>query len=342
MPALKSPVHAAVLGLAFLGACVAQPPAGPAPSGDAGVIEANRRADAYLRSGDLEGAARQYREAVRVARSVEDAEGIAANAINLSIVYQRLGRTDDARASLALLLDRSPLAFSNDRLAQAALRRSVLDMDERRTASASEWLERAGGYCGRGCSVSAAIQNVRGQLALEAGRPEQAAANAKSALSASRAAGDSAEAANALRLLGAVSLRTGDAAPPRLPRRGSAIDRSFRARKILDLIALGRQRQGRPRRGARSTSGPRGGRTATPRAWRRRALLQARRQCAGEAASPSSFMPDPKKPHSLADHVHATTRPRSRRRRSADHDHDVTPRRRPPRDNALWIRIMSA
>jgi len=243
MPALKSPVRSAVLGLAFLGACVAQPPAGPAPSGDAAVIEANRRADAYLRSGDLEGAARQYREAVRVARTVEDAEGIAANAINLSIVYQRLGRTDDARASLALLLDRSPLAFSNDRLAQAALRRSVLDMDERRTASASEWLERASGYCGRGCSVSAAIQNVRGQLALEAGRPEQAAANAKSALSASRAAGDSAEAANALRLLGAVSLRTGDAgAATAYLGEALAIDRDLAApRKIyLDLIALGR------------------------------------------------------------------------------------------------------
>jgi Tfp pilus assembly protein PilF len=243
MPALKSPVQAAVLGLAFLGACVAQPPAGPAPSGDAAVIEANRRADAYLRSGDLEGAARQYREAVRVARSVEDAEGIAANAINLSIVYQRLGRTDDARASLALLLDRSPLAFSSDRLAQAALRRSVLDMDERRTASASEWLERASGYCGRGCSVSAAIQNVRGQLALDAGRPEQAAANAKSALSASRAAGDGAEAANALRLLGAVSLRTGDAGgATAYLGEALAIDRSLAVpRKIyLDLIALGR------------------------------------------------------------------------------------------------------
>ncbi|HZT62589.1 MAG TPA: tetratricopeptide repeat protein [Burkholderiales bacterium] len=236
-------MRSAVLGLAFLGACVAQPPAGPASSGDAAVIEANRRADAYLRSGDLEGAARQYREAVRVARTVEDAEGIAANTINLSIVYQRLGRTDDARASLALLLDRSPLAFSNDRLAQAALRRSVLDMDERRTASASEWLERASGYCGRGCSVSAAIQNVRGQLALEAGRPEQAAANAKSALSASRAAGDSAEAANALRLLGAVSLRTGDAgAATAYLGEALAIDRDLAApRKIyLDLIALGR------------------------------------------------------------------------------------------------------
>lgn len=207
------------------------------------MIEANRKADAYLRSGDLEGAARQYREAVRVARSVEDPEGIATNAINLSIVYQRLGRPEDARASLALLLERSPLAFSPDRLAQAALRRSVLDMEEGRTADASAWLERAAAYCGRSCSVSPAIHNVRGQLALEAGRPDQAAAAARTALATSRAAGDRAETANALRLLGGIALKSSDAAGA-IGYLGEAlaIDKEMAApRKIyLDLVGLGR------------------------------------------------------------------------------------------------------
>ena len=207
------------------------------------MIEANRKADAYLRSGDLEGAARQYREAVRIARSVEDAEGIAANAINLSIVYQRLGRPDDARASLGLLLERGQLGFSPDRMAQAALRRSVLDLEERRFPSALEWVERAAAYCGRGCSVSGAIQNVRGQLALEAGKLDQAVAGAKAALSISRASGDRAETANALRLLGTVAIRNGDASAASGPlAEALAIDRELAApRKIyLDLIALGR------------------------------------------------------------------------------------------------------
>ena len=261
--------------LALLAACVAPPPATPPPAGEAAMIDANRRADAYLRGGDLEGAARQYREAVRVARSVEDAEGIATNAINLSIVYQRLGRPDDARASLALLLERSPLAFSADSLAQAALRRSVLDMEERRTADASAWLDRAAGYCGRGCTVSAAIQNVKGQLALEAGRPDQAAAAARAALSASRSAGDRAEAANALRLLGGVALRSGDAAGAAgFLQEALAIDKDLAApRKIyLDLIALGR---------ASALKGDR----AAARAFyeRARAVSEADRDAAGAA-----------------------------------------------------------
>ena len=231
------------LPLVLLAACVAPPPAPASSGGDAAVIEANRRADAYLRSGDLEGAARQYREAVRVARSVEDAEGIAANAINLSIVYQRLGRHDDARASLTLVLERSQLAFSSERLAQAALRRSVLDLEDRRAADAGIWLERATGYCARSCSVFAAIQNVRGQLALEAGHFDQALAAARTALGASRAAGDRAETANALRLLGGIAVSAGDpgTAGGYLDE-ALAIDKELAApRKIyLDLIALGR------------------------------------------------------------------------------------------------------
>src|SRR5262245_64809662 len=131
MRLVQSTRRVAALSALIICACVAPPPASPPAAGEAAMIDANRRADTYLRNGDLEGAARQYREAVRVARSVEDAEGIAANAINLSIVEQRLGRPDEARASLALLLERSPLAFSSERLAQAALRRSVLDMEDR-------------------------------------------------------------------------------------------------------------------------------------------------------------------------------------------------------------------
>ncbi|HTQ73113.1 MAG TPA: tetratricopeptide repeat protein [Burkholderiales bacterium] len=238
------------------------------------MIDANRRADAYLRGGDLEGAARQYREAIRVARTVEDTEGIAANAINLSIVYQRMGRTEDARASLGLLLDRSPLVYSQDRMAQAALRRAVLDVDER-NASALEWLDRASGYCGRGCSVSAAIQNVRGQLALDAGRPDQAAASARAALAASRASGDRAEWANALRLLGAVAIRSGDAASASgYLGEALAIDRELALpRKIyLDLIALGR------------ASALRGDRSAARSFYERaRAVSEADRDTAGAA-----------------------------------------------------------
>lgn len=228
----------------LLASCAAAPPASPPPAGEAAVIEANRRADAYVRTGNLDSAVRYYREAIRVAQSVEDAEGIAANAINLSIVYQRLGKHAEARASLAPVLDRTHLSFPPERLAQAALRRSVLDMDERHFASAMEWIERAAAHCNqRSCALSGAIHNVKGQLALEAGQLDVAAASARAALGASRSSGDLSEVANALRLLGITAIRSDEtSAAPGFLREALAIDRELGApRKIyLDLVSLGR------------------------------------------------------------------------------------------------------
>jgi Tfp pilus assembly protein PilF len=248
------PLRAAASAVVLLGACSSPPPASAPPSGEVAVIEANRRADAYLRSGNLETAARYYREAIRLAQSVEDAEGIAANAINLSIVYQRLGKLADARASLAPLSEQTQLSFSADRLAQAALRHSILDLEEGLLASSREWADRAASLCGqRGCAVAGPIHNVKGQLALEAGRLDSAAASAKAALTASRASGDRAEAANALRLLGITAIRAGDArAAAGYLEEALAIDRELAApRKIyLDLIGLGRASALRGDRGA--------------------------------------------------------------------------------------------
>jgi len=241
---MRSSVRTGALACAciVLTAC-GSPPAKSRPVPGSAAIEANRRAEASLRAGDLESAARGYREALRASQSLEDADGIAANAVNLSIVYQRLGKMSEARASLAAVLEQQNLRFPPERLAQAALRRSLLDLDERRYASALEWAERAESHCGRSCALSAAIHNVKGQLALEAGSPDAAAASARQALAASRASGDRSEAANALRLLGISAMGSGDpAAAASHIGEALAIDRDLAApRKIyLDLVWLGR------------------------------------------------------------------------------------------------------
>jgi tetratricopeptide (TPR) repeat protein len=196
-----------------------------------------------LRRGDFEVAALHYREALRLSLALEDADGIAANAINLSIVLQRQGKLEEARASLAPLLERATLSYPPERRAQAALRRAVLDLEERRTADAAEWAERAAAWCGQPCALAAAIQNVKGLLALEAGRHGEAADAAKGALAAARAAADDAEAANALRLAGMAAIAAGDGVGALASlTEALAIDRNLgMPRKItLDLIGLGR------------------------------------------------------------------------------------------------------
>jgi len=62
--------------------------------------QAETRAAGFAKSGDYQNAARQYGEALRIATTLENADAIAGNAINLSVVQQWLGRDADARAAL--------------------------------------------------------------------------------------------------------------------------------------------------------------------------------------------------------------------------------------------------
>lgn len=222
-------------------ACSAPPKPSTAARQEA-ALEANRKGEAYVRHGELENAARSYREALRFSQALEDAEGIAANAINLSIVRQRQGRFAEARASLAAVLDQRNLKFSNARLAEVSLRQALLDLDEKNLAGADDWMAKATGHCAERCPAGAAIHNVRAQLALQAGRTDAAFLAARSAHDASLASGDQVEQANALRLLGIVGLKNGEAASARQHlEQALAIDRELGApRKIaLDLLALG-------------------------------------------------------------------------------------------------------
>jgi tetratricopeptide (TPR) repeat protein len=251
---------AALLACALAAACARAPARAPAQAQAdqpasvqvSAAMEANRRAEASLRRGDLEVAALRYREALRLSLAVEDADGIAANALSLSVVLQRQGKYEEARASLAPLLERATLAFPPERRAQAALRRAVLDLDERRHAPAAEWAARAAAWCGSPCALAAAIRNVQGQLALEAGRHQEAAQAAGEALAAARAASDSAETANALRLSGMAAIAAGDGAAATAPlAEALALDQGLGApRKIaLDLVGLGRAAALRGERG---------------------------------------------------------------------------------------------
>jgi tetratricopeptide (TPR) repeat protein len=218
------------------------PPKPSTAARQAAALEANRKGEAYLRHGELENAARSYREALRFSQALEDADGIAANAINLSIVRQRQGRLADARASLAAVLDQRDLKFSHSRLAEVSLRQALLDLDEKNMSGADDWVVKAAGHCAERCAAGAAIHNVRAQLALQAGRTDEAAAAARRARDASRSSGEQPEQANALRLLGIVGLKSGDAASARQHlEQALAIDRELGApRKIaLDLLALG-------------------------------------------------------------------------------------------------------
>ena len=208
------------------------------------LTQAETRAAGFTKSGDYQNAARQYAEALRIATTLENADAIAANAINLSVVSQWLGRDNDARTALDAVLNDTHTAFSERRKVQAELRRSIVELSIGNTGAAVVWAGQAQQRCNAtSCEYAAGILNVRAQIELESGRAAEAAQLAQSAAERSRSSGSQVETANALRTLGRARFAQGQPAAAMEPlKQALEIDREIGdPRKILaDLADLSR------------------------------------------------------------------------------------------------------
>jgi len=222
-------------------ACAAPKPP-PEPLAKSRLAEAEARAAALARSGDYAAAAKFYGDALRMATALENADAIAANAINLSVVQQWLGQNDEARRALAAVLDDPRTPFSERRKLQAELRRAILELSVNNVGAAAVWAGQAERRCaGLSCEYAATILNVRAQVELESAHPADAERLATAA--AEHAGSNAAERANALRTLGRARQAQGQAAAAIEPlQRALALDRELGdPRKILaDLSELSR------------------------------------------------------------------------------------------------------
>jgi tetratricopeptide (TPR) repeat protein len=239
------------IALAFLlislAGCGSAPPAANNSSlAQSRLAQAETRAAAQVKSGDYAAAARQYAEALRIALTLENAEAIAANAINLSVVQQWLGHEAEARAALAPVLDNTRIAFSERRKVQAELRRAILELAAGNAGAAAVWAGQAENRCAQTrCEYAATITNVRAQIELDSGNAAEAARLAQSVAGAGAA--PRGEIANALRTLGRARQAQGQADAALQPlKQALDIDRELGdPRKILaDLSELARAAQG--------------------------------------------------------------------------------------------------
>lgn len=235
-------VLAALLLFALAAACTTPPKS--ASVAQSRLADAESRAAALSKAGDYAAAARHYAEALRLATSLENADAIASNAINLSVVQQWLGRDAEARAALSAVLDDPRTPFSERRKLQAELRRAILDLSSGNLGAAAVWAGQAERRCPElRCEYAPTILNVRAQVELASGHGSDAAQLAAAAAERSRSSGSRAETANALRTIGlARSLQGDQAGALDALRQALELDRELGdPRKILaDLAALER------------------------------------------------------------------------------------------------------
>ncbi|HET7834559.1 MAG TPA: tetratricopeptide repeat protein [Variovorax sp.] len=199
------------------------------------------------KAGDLPHALTNFEQALQLAQSIEDDDAIAVARLNLSMVYLGMGRQDEALKQLDGVLDEPRLAFSNDRRAEAALRRAMAVQAGDRTGAAQA-LDRADALCGSRCAVRGKILNLKAYLALTAGRPEEGLRFAQQAHGA-LAKDDALERANALRLQGSacIALKTPAAAVAPLEEALKLDKAAGASAKIYqDLLLLGQASADRP------------------------------------------------------------------------------------------------
>lgn len=233
-------VFATLLLLVATACATPKPPAEPLARSR--LAEAEARAAAFARSGDYASAARFYADALRMATALENADAIAANAINLSVVQQWLGHPDEARRALGAVLDDPRTPFSERRKLQAELRRAILELSANNVGAAAVWASQAERRCANlSCDYAATLLNVRAQVELDSARAAEAERLAASA--AEHAGANATERANALRTMGRARQAQGQAAAAIDPlQRALALDRELGdPRKILaDLRELSR------------------------------------------------------------------------------------------------------
>ena len=233
-----------VAAMAVLAGCSSPPVRSPADIRAQGY---NTQGIDRYKAGDLPRALGFFEQALAVGQSIEDDDAIAATRLNLSMVYLGMGRQDEALKQLSLVQDEPRLAFSNDRRAEAALRRAIA-LQATDAAGAGQSLDRAVALCGSSCSVRGKILNLKAYLALNAGRPEEGLRLAQQAQGA-LAKDDTLEKANALRLQGSahIALRTPAAAVAPLSE-ALRLDKAAGASEKIyqDLLLLGQASAGKP------------------------------------------------------------------------------------------------
>jgi len=236
-----------------LAACGAVPPQSDAEAWRERLVDLNDRAGAAVGRGELKRAAVLYREALRLAESVEDFRSVGINTLNLSAVLQALGETAPAERALERVLA-APERFGRSLVAEASGRKAYLALQAHEPDTAAAWLARAESECSPpDCRIQAALLSLRAQLALERGAAGESRATAVRALAASRASGNREEEANALRVDGRAAAALGEHAQAVASlNQALALDKQLALpyKIALDLLALAEVELGRGARDA--------------------------------------------------------------------------------------------
>lgn len=190
-----------LIALSSLAAGCGSPPAKISPALE-NAVSYNHQGQQFFQSKDYSSALAYYSKALQVDKSIENTDGIALNLLNIAQTYLALNQVEAAQASLDEILGNTAGLIQTDRLAQAAIQKSIIFIRQTQPELASEWINRADALCGGSCSQQGQILNIQARFALDEHQPDTAIDLANRALSIHQKMMAASEMANSLRLIG--------------------------------------------------------------------------------------------------------------------------------------------
>lgn len=210
-------------------------------------IELNFAGQEAFDDGDNDGAFARYEDAMRLSRSIEDAEGIAVNLINMAIILKDSGKQQRAVAKLDEILKNDLIEFPSGLVAEAAYIKARIYLDYSSDRKAAEELaQRAREEC-EGCEAEGRIFNLTGRIAYVQGQYNTAFYWGQKGLSSSRRDNNEREAANAVRIMAdsKLAIKEYDEALELFGQALEADKRLAHSRKIMrDLMGMGYSLEG--------------------------------------------------------------------------------------------------
>lgn len=195
--------------------------------------------DAYRR-GDAAAAIGFYQRALQLNRSIENQAGIVADRINLSRAFEAAGDLPAARQHLDRLVADRSLQLDAGQHAHAYAALALLALKQGNTEEGGRMIATASQACGDACASLAPIANIRALIELERGDPARALTTATASLPLLAGADQSAERANALRIIGRARLARGETgAALEVLHQALALDRELgKPDRIVDDLLL--------------------------------------------------------------------------------------------------------
>ena len=215
----------------------------PLPDANLKAIDLNQRAGMAFRDGNYANAVALYSGALRVNRSIENADGIAIDLINISAVYRKMGDGEKAERAIEEILNSNTPGFGDGHLSEAAFMKALLRLDAGAVSEAEDWAKKSLSYCEKAkCGKDGRIYNLMARISLKKADYPAAVSQADKGLKLNKEHEDSEEAANSIRLMAEAKFLSGNHAEAlRLYEDALSMDKSLAlsGKIALDLMGAG-------------------------------------------------------------------------------------------------------